>query len=191
MRSRGAHAIDAIQRRRIQKSRRMLGLSTGDATMIPRPLLFAATFALVLGGCASTSKVMLGPAYPPIAVDQVRVYYQPPPRYREVALLETQSGSFTYGEQNKMNSVLTKLRTEAAKLGANGVLFQGSENGYGGSGVGVGVGGGSFGGHSHVGGGIGVNLSPSQKHARGMAIYVTDPPPAPEPASATPVPPAR
>ena len=151
--------------------------------MIPRPTAAALALALALGGCASTSRVMLGQAYPPTTPDQVHIYYQPPARYREIALLETQSGSFTYGEQNKMNSVLTKLRTEAARLGANGVLFQGSANGYGGSGVGVGVGGSSFGRHSHFGGGVGVDISPSQKHARGVAIYVTDPTPAPTPAN--------
>ena len=151
--------------------------------MTPRPTVAALALALALGGCASTSKVMIGQAYPPTTPDQVHVYYQPPARYREIALLETQSGSFTYGEQNKMNSVLTKLRAEAAKLGANGVLFQGSANGYGGSGMNVGVGGGSFGGHSHFGGGVGSDISPSQKHARGVAIYVTDPSPAPAPAT--------
>ena len=92
--------------------------------MTPRPLLSAAALALALAGCASTSKVMLGPTYPAISPEQVHIYYQPPARYREVALLETRSGSLTYGEQNKMNSVLTKLRAEAAKLGANGVLFR-------------------------------------------------------------------
>ncbi len=137
-----------------------------------------ALLALVLAGCATTSRVMLGPTYPPIAPDQVRIYYQPPARYREVALLETQSGPLTYGEQNKTNAVLMKLRAEAAKLGANGVLFQGAESGYGGSAVGVGVGGGSFGGHSHIGGGVGVSISPTQKYAHGMAIYVTDASPA-------------
>ena len=137
----------------------------------------ALSTVVALAGCASTSRVLLGPTYPPLSPEQVRVYYQPPPRYREVALLETDSGAFTYGEQNKMNAVLTKLRSEAAKLGANGVLFQGTENGYGGSGVGVGVGGGHFGGHSAFGGSVGVDLSPSQKHARGVAIFVTDAPP--------------
>ena len=145
--------------------------------MKPRLPSLSIAAALVIAGCASTSRVMLGPTYPPLAPEQVRVYYQPPPRYREVALLETDSGAFTYGEQNKMDSVLLKLRSEAAKLGANGVLFQGTENGYGGSGVGLGIGGGHFGGHSLVSGGVGVNLSPAQKHARGMAIYVSDPPP--------------
>lgn len=137
---------------------------------------------LTLAGCASTSKVMLGPTYPAIAPEQVRIYYQPPARYREIALLETDSGAFTYGEQNKTNAVLTKLRAQAARLGANGVLFQGTESGYGGSGVGVGVGGGHFGRHSGFGASVGVDLSPTQKHARGMAIYVTDAtPPTPGP----------
>ena len=135
--------------------------------------------ALLSAGCASTSKVMLGPARPAIAPEQVRVYFAPPPSsYVEIALLETSSGGFTYGEQNKMNAVLDKLRVEAAKLGANGVLFQGTEQGYsGGSSVGVGVGGGRFGGRSHVGGGVGVSISPTPKYARGVAIYLANPPP--------------
>ncbi|WP_166212752.1 hypothetical protein [Cognatiluteimonas telluris] len=154
--------------------------------MTPRLPVAAATLALALAGCTTTSRVMLGPTYPALAPGQVHIYYQPPTRYREVALLETQSGSFIYGEQNKMNSVLTKLRAEAAKLGANGVLFQGTENEYRGGGVGVGVGGGTFGGHSHFGVGVGIDINPTPKHARGMAIYVTDPTPAATPAPPSP-----
>ena len=150
--------------------------------MTPRPLLSAAALALALAGCASTSKVMLGPSYPAISPEQVHIYYQPPARYREVALLETRSGSFTYGEQNKMNAVLDHLRKAAAELGANGVLLQEQGNERSGGGVGVGIGGGHFGGHTAVGGGVGVNISPAQKHARALAIYVEpgeEPPPAP------------
>ena len=142
-----------------------------------RALATAALFAVVLGGCASTSKVMISPPRPAIAPEQVRVYFVPPPgRYVEIALLETSSGAFTYGEQNKMDSVLGKLRVEAAKLGANGVLLQDTASGHGGSSVGVGVGGGSFGGRSHVGGGVGVSISPTQKFARAIAIHVDNPP---------------
>lgn len=150
-------------------------------------LLFAALAASI--GCASTSKVMLAQPRPAIAPEQVRIYYAPPPgRYVEIALLETSSGGLTYGEQNKMNAVIGKLRAEAAKLGANGVLFQGTQDGYGGgSNVGVGIGGGRFGGRSHVSGGVGVNVSPTQLHARGVAIHVVDPPPL-EPAPASPPP---
>src|SRR3546814_14904789 len=74
-----------------------------------------------------------------------------------------------------MDSVVAKLRKEAARLGANGVLFRGTADGYGSGGVSVGAGGGRVGGSSFSGGGIGVNISPRQKYARGIAIYVATP----------------
>ena len=95
--------------------------------------------ALALSACAS-SALVTGKPRPPIAPSEVRLYYTPPPGgFEEIALLETKSGAFTYGEQNKTNAVVAKLREEAAKLGANGVLFRGTAEGYGGSSVGVGV----------------------------------------------------
>ena len=142
--------------------------------------------ALLLAACAS-SHILTGTARAPIDPAQVRFYYAPPEvPFEEVALLETSSGAFTYGAQNKTNAVMDKLRREAAKLGANGVLFQGTADGPGGTGVGVGVGGGSFGRHSYGGGGVGVSISPSQKYGRGVAIYLPRPPaepPAAAPAS--------
>lgn len=156
-----------------------------------RKILALAAFVPLLAACAS-SHVVTGRPRPPVPVEQVRVYFAPPPsRYEEIALLQSNSGAFTYGEQNKMNSVIGKLRAEAAKLGANGVLFQGTEDGYGGSGVSVGAGGGSYGGGRHFsGGGVGVSISPRQKFARGVAIYVLDPPPMSDPGPQAPVPPA-
>lgn len=152
-------------------------------------VLLTALFCLVLAACAS-SALVTGTPRAPIDPSQVRVYFQAPPGgFEEIALLESNSGAFTYGEQNKMNSVVAKLRKEAAKLGANGVLFRGTSDGYGGSGVSVGAGGGRVGGSSFSGGGVGINVSPRQKYARGIAIYVanpaavdeTPPPPAPAP----------
>lgn len=140
-------------------------------------LFSVALLSLLLAACA-TSHVLTGQPRPPIDPAQVRVYFQPPPGpYEEIALLDTASGPFTYGEQNKMNAVIANLRVEAAKLGANGVLFQGTADGYGGTSVGVGAGGGRFGNRSFSSGGIGVSVSPSKKHAQGVAIYVVNPPP--------------
>lgn len=139
---------------------------------------------LLLAACSSTSHLLISPPRPAIPVAQVRVYFEPPrERYIEIALLETASGPFTYGEQNKTDAVLAHLRTEAAKLGANGVLLQGMAQGYDGSRVGVGVSGGSLGGSSHVGAGVGVDISPTQKHARAIAILVGDAPPPAQPAA--------
>ena len=134
------------------------------------PLLVATS--LLLGGCATTSHVMLGEALPAIAPEQVRVYTAPPPKYREIALVEAASGPLTYGEQNKLDAVMAKLRREAARLGANGLLLQGMGQAGRGGGVNVGVGGGRFGGHTSVGAGVGVDISPTQKHAQATAIYV-------------------
>ncbi|MEI2453297.1 MULTISPECIES: hypothetical protein [Lysobacter] len=154
---------------------------------MPRTLLVVLS-ALVLSACAS-SHVLTGRPRPPVPVSQVRVYFAPPPgRYEEIALLQSNSGPFTYGEQNKMDSVIGKLRNEAAKLGANGVLFQGTEDGYGGGGVSVGAGGGRIGGRSYTGGGVGIDISPRQKFAHGVAIYVLDPPPLSDPGPQGPPP---
>lgn len=145
-----------------------------------------AVVALSVAACAS-SALVTGRPRPPIDPSQVRVYFSAPPgAYEEIARLQTGSGAFTYGEQNKMNSVIAKLRNEAAKLGANGVLFTGTDDSYGGSSVGVGAGGGRIGGSGFSSGGIGVSISPSQKYAYGLAIYVANPPP---PQYGTPVPP--
>jgi hypothetical protein len=145
---------------------------------VAMPLAGVLLAGMLLAGCATTSHVMLSPARPALSPQQVRVYTAPPPgRYVEIALLETASGPLTYGEQNKMDAVLAKLRAEAASLGANGVLLQGVANGYRGGGVNVGVGGGTIGGHTRLGGGIGVDISPTRKHAQATAIFVEQPVP--------------
>jgi hypothetical protein len=155
--------------------------------MRPIRTTFAALFAAAaLAACAS-SHVLTGNPRPAIDPSQVRIYYGPPPGgYEEIALLETSSGAFTYGEQNKTDSIMTKLRAEAAKLGANGILFQGTADDYGGGGASVGVGGGRVGGSSFSSAGVGVNISPRQKHARGIAIHVPNPPPEQAPPPAPP-----
>ena len=138
--------------------------------------LFAgvALSAVLLAGCASTSRLMISPARPALSPEQVHVYMEPPSgRYVEIALLETSSGPLTYGEQNKTNAVIEKLRTEAARLGANGLLLQGMASSFRGGRVNLGVGAGRYGGgHTRIGGGVGVDISPTPKHAQALAIFV-------------------
>lgn len=143
-----------------------------------RPLLLSACL-IALVGCAS-SHMLVGTPRPAIAPEQVRIYQDPPGvPFEEIALLDVSSGAFTYGEQNKTDAVMQRLRKEAAKLGANGVIFGGTARGYGGGGVSVGAGGGSIGRHGYGGVGVGVDISPQQKYARGTAIYVPNPAPLP------------
>ena len=132
---------------------------------------------LALAGCA-TSHMLTGTPRAPIDPAQVRIYHGPPPGgYEEIAVLQTRSGALTYGQQNKIDSVMRKLREEAASLGANGVLLEGTADGYGGGGVSVGAGGGRIGGRGYGGVGVGVNITPTQVHASGIAIHVPNPPP--------------
>jgi hypothetical protein len=139
-----------------------------EPAMILRRLIPAALL-LALAGCASVSHTMISDPRPPIAVEQVRIYLQPPAtRYVEIALLDATTGEFTYGAQNRDDSLMLRLRTEAARLGANGVLIQNRGQVPSGGGVGIGVGGGS----RHVGGGVSVGISPPKERASAVAIWV-------------------
>lgn len=85
------------------------------------PVLFIITLSactIVDGGAIVTGKTR-----PPISSDNVQIYSKEPKNYEEVAIL-----SASAGHDFKSNSALTastveRLKTEAAKLGANGVLL--------------------------------------------------------------------
>jgi len=68
-----------------------------------------------------------------------------------------------------MDTVIERLKKEAASLGANGVLLQNtsSERGQGGVGTGIGV---SSGGGTYVS--TGIYTSASSKSGQGLAIFV-------------------
>ncbi|CBA17476.1 hypothetical protein [Xanthomonas albilineans] len=143
-----------------------------------RPLLPLALL-LALAGCASSSKVMVGAARPPIDPALVQIYSTPPTGAVDIAQLEASSAA-GFGTQGQTDAALARLKQEAAKLGANGVVLMGVSSQR--SGGGVSLGGGSYGGH--VGGGLGIGIPTTQKRAAGMAIWV--PPGAGKPATAPP-----
>ena len=123
-------------------------------------------------GCV-TSHVIVGKVRPPIAPDQVQLYLHPPAtKYEEIALLESSSkNSFSFTAQGKTNAVIERMKNDAAKLGANGILLEGVGDKATGS-VGTGVGTATGVGHSVLG--IGVNTSGTVfvKSGTGIAIYV-------------------
>ncbi|NIK41706.1 outer membrane murein-binding lipoprotein Lpp [Xanthomonas arboricola] len=132
-----------------------------------KQVVIAAALAMLLAGCASSSKVMLGQARAPIDPAQVQVYSNAPVGSVEIAQLESTSAA-GFGTQGQTDAAVQRLKREAAKLGANGVVIVGvgSER----SGGGLSVGGGSYGGR--VGGGLGIDIPTTQKRAAGMAIWV-------------------
>ena len=128
------------------------------------PVVFV---ALLLAGCAGSSKVMLGQARAPVDPSQVQVYRTPPAGSLEIAQLEAKS-AVGFGTQGQTDAAVARLKREAAALGANGVVLVGV--GSSGSPVGMSVGAGSYGRHSA--GGIGIGIPTTQKKAAGVAIYV-------------------
>jgi len=131
--------------------------------------LFAVTvFAGLLAACATTSHVITGKTRPPIDPSQVIVYSSPPAKYEEIAVINASSrSSFSFGAQKKMDTVIERLKKEAALLGANGVLLQATGSQAGG-GVGVGVGAGTGGGFISTG----LFSASEHKTGRGLAIHV-------------------
>ena len=96
---------------------------------LPRALrATACVLTAVLAGCAASSQVVLvGAARPAISPDQVKVYLEPPgTTYEQIANLAASSeGSFAITAAGKMDKVVERLKQQAAKLGANGLLLHG------------------------------------------------------------------
>lgn len=142
--------------------------------MTRRLILALSTFAL-LGGCASTDKLMLGEARAPIDPSEVRIYRAPPPGAIEIAEIDA-SSAIGFGTKGQDAAVMDRLRQEAAALGANGLLILGRGDSR--SPVGMSVGGGSYGRNSAVG--IGIGIPTTQKQATAVALYVPPAPPSDE-----------
>lgn len=132
--------------------------------------------ALVLAGCASSSYTVVGQVRRPIDPGDVEIYTSPPRHYQEIALLDASSvGSFGRASAASENEAIYRMKEDAAKLGANGVLLTGISDRYGGS-LGVGVGGfGVSGGRHHVtagGGSVAFGGPIVHRGVEGVAIYV-------------------
>jgi hypothetical protein len=132
----------------------------------------AAMVALV-AACAS-SAIVVGKVRPAIPPDQVKIYLRPPKKYEEIAALESSSrASFSITSQGKMDVVVQRLKEEAAKLGANGVLLQGTGSEYSGS-VSTGVGSATVSGGTAYGTGFGATVGVFHKAGQGIAIFVEE-----------------
>lgn len=134
-------------------------------------LALAGAAAAALVACTSSSHVLVGNARPATTPEQVKIYFEPPPKYEQIATLDASSGSMSFSDQSKTDEAIAKLKAEAAKVGANGILLQGVEKHQTGS-IGLGVGGGSYGGGSASGGSVGGSGGLYNKNAKGLAIYV-------------------
>jgi hypothetical protein len=157
-------------------AKKTLSLHSYGRTALAIVLAVVAT----LSACVS-SHVMIGQARAPISPDEVRIYLGPPPaKYDAIASLNTSSsGSFSFTAQRKSDKVIVRLKIEAAKLGANGVLLQNISDQVAGS-FGTGAGSTSASGNTAVGVGFGGSMALHRKAGSGIAIYVYPDPKAPQ-----------
>jgi len=125
--------------------------------------------ATLLAGCASGSITVTGTPRPPIAIDEVRLYAEPPADYEVIALLES-SPQFAWTDQGRQDKSVADLKEKAAGLGANGIVLTGVADAGGGAGAGVGVGGPVGGGGGGVGLSFGASRSSQKVYAK--AIFV-------------------
>ena|SRR5271165_1397591 len=137
-----------------------------------RSIVLAQVLALSLVACAPSSHVLVGKAHPPIAPTDVKIYSHPPPYFEEIAMLDASADHmFGPGGQPTVDKVIQRLKEEAAKLGANGIILEGMFDRQTGS-VGGGSGSASASGNTAVGVGVGGSMGIFKKTGHGRAIFV-------------------
>jgi uncharacterized protein YbjQ (UPF0145 family) len=137
-----------------------------------KSVFVAALMSAALAACAAESHIIVGKVRPPISPDQVKIYLEPPKAFEKIAIIDASSqSSMAFTQQQKMDKAIERLKEEAAKVGANGVLLQGSGSQAVGS-VGTGFGSATATGSSAYGTGVGVSGNVMVQTANGIAIYV-------------------
>lgn len=128
-----------------------------------------------ISGCASpSSSLVVGKVRPAISPDQVKLYLRPPKKFEEIAVIESSSlYSWAITEQGKLNDVIAALRVEAAKVGANGILIQGTGNQQAGA-VATGSGTATRVGNTVFGSGLSMAVPITVKAGNGLAIFVIE-----------------
>jgi hypothetical protein len=87
-----------------------------------RPLLILAFFIVfAVTACASGSAIVTGTKRAPIALEQVRLYLEPPADFETIGLVSATSDA-GWSEQGSVDYAIKELKKQAANLGANGLL---------------------------------------------------------------------
>ena len=137
---------------------------------------FVKTFAVllvatvVLAGCTLTrgSHLVIGSTRAPTDPADVRIYTQLPAKYEKIAMVSADSRNDFASQQNLSDHAIERLKEEAAKVGANGILLNGFGNYAVGSSGMVNV----LQTSPHTAFGVGGMATRTGKEAEGLAIYV-------------------
>ena len=97
-----------------------------------KSILFLIVMFLV--GCVPVSHIVVGETREPIHPSNVKIYLDYPEEYEKIALIDAGSNfafkdpAILFDWQSKMDKATERLKIEAAKLGANGILIINTDN---------------------------------------------------------------
>ena len=98
--------------------------------MINRSRIFLGILLLLISACYPVSHILVGDKRAPIDPSDVKIYSEYPERYNKIAIIESGSDfafkdpSFDFTDQKKTDKALYRLKSEAALLGANGLVIE-------------------------------------------------------------------
>lgn len=86
--------------------------------------------AFGLTGCVikSGSSIRTGDVMPATSSDQVKIYLEKPNNYKTLGIVTGKGSHAFVSEQTHMDAALERMKQEAAKLGANGILLGSADN---------------------------------------------------------------
>jgi hypothetical protein len=124
-------------------------------------------------GCAASSHRLIGAPRPAISPERVQLYLETPARpYLEIAVLGASSRrSWAFSYEGKAEVVIRRLKEEAAKVGANGVLLKGISEESGGA-IGTDLGTNYEGPRGTIDLGVSAGTLLVSRHGSAIAIYL-------------------
>jgi hypothetical protein len=135
--------------------------------------LMLAIALMTMTGCATSSQMLTGSPRAPLLPSDVRVYTQAPQSFAEIAVLSASRKSVSSaGGERAIDKMIETMRSQAAQLGANGLLLEDFSDSDPVS-VGTGVGSQTYTHNASIDVGVGGSLGVVKKAARGRAIFVT------------------
>jgi hypothetical protein len=133
---------------------------------------FAVLLICTLSACATSSEVLTGAPRSPLMASAVRVYTQAPQRFEEIAVLSASRKSVSSaGGERAIAKMIETMRTQAAQLGANGLLLEDFSDSDPVA-IGTGVGSQTYTHNASIDVGLGGSLGVVKKMARARAIFV-------------------
>ncbi len=96
--------------------------------------LIVLLFAMLFIGCYPVSHIIVGEKRTQISTAEVKIYLEYPISYEIIARIDASSEfalrdpSLDFTWQRKMNKTIERLKIEAASLGANGIVIEGTTN---------------------------------------------------------------